>query len=134
MRALFGMVFLSSLLLGCQSGPPPLSVEEAKKVTADFGGSGFLPPPRTIADITAILDQQKPDESYRVAMLARLSKAPSSTVPTFLSFFYRERSDAAFASGLADRAVSDAREGVRYAREARRSVAFALLALSAAEL
>ncbi|MBI2458581.1 MAG: hypothetical protein HYV46_20935 [candidate division NC10 bacterium] len=36
-----------------------MSIEEAKRVTASFSGSSFVPPPRTITDITAILDQQK---------------------------------------------------------------------------
>ncbi len=48
-----------SLLGACQTtGTPSLSLDEAKKVTASFEG-GFVPPPRTINDITGILDQQK---------------------------------------------------------------------------
>ena len=49
------------LLVGCQQEGevPALSLEEAKQVTAAFEGADFVPPPRTVRDITAILDQQK---------------------------------------------------------------------------
>ena len=60
----FTAVLLSAALLaGCQT---PLLLEEAKTVTATFEGKGFVAPPRTIKDITAILDQQDiagPEES-----------------------------------------------------------------------
>ncbi len=46
-----------TLLVGCQSeGQPALSLEETKKVTATFEGQSFTPPPKTIADMTALLD------------------------------------------------------------------------------
>jgi hypothetical protein len=38
----------------CQSA---MSVEEAKKVVADLGGPGFVPPPRTAVDIDTSLEQ-----------------------------------------------------------------------------
>jgi hypothetical protein len=50
------------LLAACQtdgSAPPKLSLEEAKQITASFEGASFVPPPKTIYDITAILDEQK---------------------------------------------------------------------------
>ena|SRR5450631_589835 len=59
------------LLAACQSQaprpPPSMSVAEAKTITAGFPNTGFVPPPRAITDITTILDQQKPDETYRAA-------------------------------------------------------------------
>ena len=52
---------LTVSLAACQTdgGPPALTLEEAKKVTATFEESSFTPPPRTIKDITAILDKEK---------------------------------------------------------------------------
>jgi CHAT domain-containing protein len=109
---------LIATLVGCQSGPPPMSVEEAKKVTADFAGVGYIPPPRTIADITAILDQQKPDDSYRAAVQARLDESPPTGANlSQLAEFYARRSVFALQMGLGTQAVADAREAVRYARE-----------------
>ena len=53
------LLVVVSLLGACQtSGITPLSLDEAKKVAASFKG-GFVPPPRTITDITGILEQQK---------------------------------------------------------------------------
>ncbi len=49
----------AALLVACQTGgPPAVSLEEAKQITATFEGA-FTPPPRTINDITAILDEQQ---------------------------------------------------------------------------
>jgi len=63
---------------GCQS---TMSVEEARKVTASFQGGAFVPPPRTISDITAILDQQKRDDPDGVAWSKALAdrKPPETT-------------------------------------------------------
>ena len=36
-----------------------VSLEEAKKITTKFQGRSFTPPPKSISDIAAILDQQK---------------------------------------------------------------------------
>ena len=42
------LLIVVSLLGGCEtSGITPLSLDEAKKITASFEG-GFVPPPRTI--------------------------------------------------------------------------------------
>jgi PBP1b-binding outer membrane lipoprotein LpoB len=51
---------LTFLLAGCQQ-QAAVSIDEAKEVTASFEGQDFLAPPRSIADITASLDQHKPD-------------------------------------------------------------------------
>ena len=57
------LLVVASLLGACQtSGITPLSLDEAKRVTASFRG-GFVPPPRTISDITGILEQQKTEGS-----------------------------------------------------------------------
>ena len=43
-------------LLAARQGT--MSVEEAKKVIAQFAGGALVPPPRTFNDITALLDRQ----------------------------------------------------------------------------
>ena len=48
---------LLPLLASCQTGGPVLSLEEAKKATAEFSGS-YTPPPRTINDIMAPIREQ----------------------------------------------------------------------------
>jgi CHAT domain-containing protein len=96
-----------------------MSVEQAKNVTADFGAREFPAPPRTIADITAILDQQKPDESYRAVVKARLDEPPPVDASAErLAEFYTRRTYFALQAGRGMQAVADGREGVRYGKDA----------------
>ena len=95
----FPALVLSVLLLaGCQS---TLSLEEAKKVTATFEGNGFVPPPRTIKDITAILDQQTVTDPEKAAQ--RVAKAdekpPAAGDAETLARFYYARGKVADALG-----------------------------------
>src|SRR5579863_9417622 len=88
------------VLAACQPEKKVVSVEEAKKVTAAFEGTGFVAPPRTITDITAILDQQKPDPAERDRAIARAeAKPPSGLDDNQLVDFYRNRSGANLAIG-----------------------------------
>src|SRR3546814_5433796 len=51
-------------LSACQqdAGKPAVSLEQAKAVQANLQGQqAFTPPARTISDITALLDEYKPD-------------------------------------------------------------------------
>src|SRR4030095_7382267 len=95
---------LGLLTAACQSA---MSVEEAKKVTASFGGAAFVPPPRTINDITAILDQQRrttPD----VAARAQADKVPPGTTdPAMLARFYFKRGLAAGEIGRTKQEIDD---------------------------
>ena len=71
---------LSLLLFACVQPParppvvPHMSVEQAKKITAEIPSANFVPPPRTIADITEVLAQQSVDNSYRDNLLALLNR------------------------------------------------------------
>tara|TARA_Y100001934_G_scaffold36525_1_gene42096 strand:- start:6367 stop:7614 length:1248 start_codon:yes stop_codon:yes gene_type:complete len=66
MRALerikaFPLLAVVLLMSSCQTGTdrrPTVSLEEARRVVANFEGSILLPPLRTIDDITRILDEQ----------------------------------------------------------------------------
>ena len=46
-------------LAACQTGAPALSLEEAKKITAKFSGA-YTPPPRSVADVVALIGKIKP--------------------------------------------------------------------------
>ena len=108
-----------------------MSVEEAKRVTAAFPEVGFVPPPRAIDDITAILDQQKPDESYRIELLNRLNRAPPpGAAPAALANHFRFRAEALAALGRFDEAEAAARESIGYAKQAQQGVSTALSALA----
>ena len=109
------------LLVGCQTGgPPALSLEEAKKVTATFEGKGFVPPPKTIADITAILDQQKradPEEAEK-ARAATTAEPPPSARGVELTKFYWNRGRAAEKIGDVGQQIADLKMALSLSREA----------------
>ncbi|MDA0651987.1 MAG: tetratricopeptide repeat protein, partial [Proteobacteria bacterium] len=94
----------------CQpEGPPVLSLADAKKVTATFAGQSFVPPPKTIADITAILDSQKREN---VEVEGRQSAQADSEPPTganrdALARFYYERGRTAQKIGRLPQALAD---------------------------
>ncbi len=53
------VIAVGATVAGCQSGGgrSAVSLEEARKITADFGPEAtFVPPPRTITDVVAALD------------------------------------------------------------------------------
>ena len=107
------------LLAACQSGPPTLSLEEAKQVTATFEG-GFVPPPRTIKDITAILDQQTiadPEETARRIALADRTP-PKDADPKALASFFHSRGMVAYEIGRERQWVEDLRTALRYGEKA----------------
>ena len=98
-----------SLLGACQTtGTPSLSLDEAKKVTASFEG-GFVPPPRTITDITGILDQQKRKDLETLGKL-RLEadkKPPVAGNNAELAMFYYKRGETADHLGRGHQALAD---------------------------
>ena len=112
------------LLAACQhGGPPALSLEEAKKVTATFEGQGFVPPPKTIADITAILNQQKraDPEAAEKARMAATAEPPPDLGGVELAKFYWDRGQAAGKIGDVRRQVADLKEAVRLSAEGERN-------------
>ena len=70
------------LVAACQT---TVSIEEAKQITTAFEGSAFVPPPRTIKDITAILDEQElvDPEKTRQKTAARMLLNPDFTASIF---------------------------------------------------
>ncbi len=107
---------LTLMLAGCQ--PAPLPIEQAKRITAEFQNDSFVPPPRTIDDITSVLDQQKPDPA-RAEDNRKTADAlpPEGATPEELTRFYFDRALAAAELGRATQRVSDLREAARIGRE-----------------
>ena len=111
------------LLTACEAppgAPPVLSLEEAKQVTATFEGQAFIPPPKTIKDITAILDQQKPADP-QAALVARAAAAaePSPELSgEGLANFYRKRGIAAKNIGNIKQQLADMRMALRLSADA----------------
>lgn len=105
-RGFLGTLACLTLLAAC--GHAGMSVEEARKVTASFSDTAFAPPPKTIKDISAILDQQKPaDPATLAANLARLeAKPPATADPAALAAFYRDRGVLAYDLGRMKQAMT----------------------------
>jgi len=79
--------------------------------------AGFVAPPRTINDITAILDAEKPDASA----IAKLKAAAEATPPTGrskqdLAWFYYTRGNARAQLGRVNEAIEDANKAIEAAR------------------
>ena len=87
---------------------PDVGLNDALKIIDQSGGAGsasadvsgaplsYIPPPRSINDITEILNRQKPDPAKRAALLARADRQPPAGVtPGNLAQFYLDRGVAA---------------------------------------
>ncbi|MBI3700196.1 MAG: CHAT domain-containing protein [Afipia sp.] len=95
------------------SAPDAKEAAETAKEVAKLAPQSLVAPPRTVSDITAILDQQKPDE----AKIADLRKAADAPVPTNLSGvdlanFYYKRAQARTLLGRNEGALQDAEAAV----------------------
>ena len=76
-----------------------------------LSGTAFaqtLPPPRSVADITAILDQEKPDLA-KIAAQAKIADAapPANLSGLVLARFYAGRAAAAEAIGRVGHGIAD---------------------------
>jgi hypothetical protein len=49
------LAVVAVILPACHTAQPAMSLDDAKKVTASFGGASFIPPPRTIKDLVWVL-------------------------------------------------------------------------------
>jgi CHAT domain-containing protein/tetratricopeptide (TPR) repeat protein len=94
-----------------------MPVEQAKQVTIEFAETAaFVPPPRTVEDITAILDQQKrADPTVAERALARADEAPpAGAAPADLSRFYFQRALNARAIGRSKQEIDDLRQALAH--------------------
>ena len=78
--------------------------------------TGFVAPPRSIADITAILDQEKPDPAKRAKLEAEAAAEPPADADRYkLKDFYYKRGQARASLGRLNEAVADSAKAVEYA-------------------
>jgi tetratricopeptide (TPR) repeat protein len=99
-----------------------------------LSGQSFTPPPRTIADITAILDQQKPNPTQTAALQAA---ADAPITPGLngrdLADLYVTRADAAAQLGRTKQRLDDLRAALKLARAGNGDLLRILQYLSVAE-
>jgi CHAT domain-containing protein len=90
----------------------------ANEAPARDEAPAFVAPPRTIDDITAILDQEKPDPA-KIEARKRVAEAqPSASLAGLdLAKFYAQRSDAASTLGRVTQALADMRQAVELAKQ-----------------
>lgn len=110
------------LVLSACKTDESLSVKEALKLTADVQTKQFTPPPRSIVDITAILDEAEAVDLSSIFKLNRKADAapPSSGHAGDLANFYHRRSGAALALGRHVQALKDSRKAASYVPQIRR--------------
>lgn len=114
-------VALAALLAGCQPDGqrPAVSLDQARQIAAQFQGQGFQPPPRTISDIAAILDAQRPDPAKTAELVAKADAQPAASLnPAARAEFFLERGMAAGELGRNAQRLTDLREARRLASAA----------------
>jgi CHAT domain-containing protein len=112
--------------LNAANGRANVAVPVPKEVTAPAPQLGtaavpaaFVAPPRTIADITAILDSEKPDPSRIAALKAAADAAPpAGAAADKLARFYYDRGNARTALGRLKDAMADANKALEIGRGA----------------
>jgi CHAT domain-containing protein len=97
-----------------------LPTEAAPKLAAGTAlPAGFIAPPRTISDITAILDSEKPDLKLIEKLKSDANATPTGKEsPKDLSRFYFDRSAARAQLGRVGESIADASKGVEVGRSA----------------
>ncbi len=89
---------------------PPVVAQETAAV--------FVPPPRTISDITSILDQQKPDPARRARMEAEAdAAAPGKASRSDLAQFHFKRAQTRADLGRTPDAIADIAKAHEYASD-----------------
>ncbi|MGD9330986.1 MAG: CHAT domain-containing protein [Desulfobacterales bacterium] len=121
MRHLILLTVMVSLILTV-SCAKQMDLDEAREYALSMKGEAFVPPPRRIDDILALL--QKPivlDEAGRKKAFAKLAQEPPSDAsnPSLAKFYY-ERYQAALFVGDLDRMEGDAFKALDYAQKAPR--------------
>jgi len=99
-----------------------ITVEDGarKKEVVDLGRAlraGFVPPPRTINDITAVLDSEKPDPKSYAGIKAQADAEAGPGSPTAANF-YIDRGNARLTLGRVDEALADAQKALQVASDA----------------
>ena len=80
--------------------------------------AGFVAPPRTISDITAILDSEKPDLKKIEELKADADAADRQGIPQDLAQFYFDRGNARAQLGRLADSIADANKAMEIGRGA----------------
>lgn len=98
------------------SAPDAKEAAETAKAVANLKPVALVAPPRSISDITAILDQQKPDEA-KIADLRKTADAPvpANLTGTDLANFHYKRAQARVLLGRSD-SLDDAEAAVTHGK------------------
>ena len=107
---------VAAVLLGsCQDEKPAVSLDEAKRITAQFSGQSFVPPPRSISDITTVLDRHRADPAKAAALHATAeAKPPAGAAREELAEFFYKRGTAAAEIGRIEQAIDDLKTAEKY--------------------
>ena len=102
--------------------PPPAAPKEETAVPPSGAAAVqpvFVAPPRTIADITAILDSEKPDEAKIAARKAQADATPPNDLSgAKLARFYYDRATARALLGRNKEAVADGQQALEVGKNA----------------
>src|SRR5262249_42787855 len=95
---------------------------KGKKEAVNLGNAlpaGFVAPPRTIADITAVLDNEKPDPAAIAKLRAEADAVPKNGASSAeLASFYYYRGNSRSLLGRAEDAIADGQKVFPLARAA----------------
>ena len=129
------VLFVCAVATGCQQDQKPIvSLDRAKQITAGFQGGQFVAPPRTIQDVTAILDQHSPSSSELSTLGAKVqAQPPASASPSELYQFYIDRGAAAGTLGMLQQRLRDLRQASDIATKSGMDPTRVLQALRGAE-
>jgi hypothetical protein len=112
-----GCPLLILLFSACQSS---LHVVEPRQVAVPIVGAPFAPPPRTISDLTVLLDQIKPNTEVLTALRSAAAAEPSpELMGTQLAEFLHQRGEARARVGQMSGARADFVEAIRLGKQTR---------------
>jgi len=119
LRSVGGTMVLAGLLTGCQADNS-VSLKEAKTITTQQRDVAFVAPPRSVEDVTAILNQQKIAEPEKAEhnLAAADRQPPISARAGELAGFYSARGNASQKVGRNAQALRDLRKSAAYADRA----------------
>jgi tetratricopeptide (TPR) repeat protein len=115
----FGCLFIIMVLFpACNR---KMSLEEAKQVTVSMKEESFVPPPRRIDDIMAILESQNQFAHIVGARIKSRAEAlpPDTDNRIILAKFYKDRSKRAWVLGRYSQSLEDSRKALHYAEKKR---------------
>ena len=113
----FGLATAVFLLAACQTNQT-VSLEEAKQISAKYHGSFLAPPPKSITDITQVLENQPPADLREVARNSAIAdkQRPAGAQGRQLVAFLLKRGLAAKAVGRIKQAIADLHEAETMSR------------------